>query len=117
MELILIRHGLPLRIQREDGAPADPPLSEIGQRQAVAVGAWLAQEKIDFIYASPLRRAYETATPLAQTLGLEVEVEPRKRGSEKGFRMGFWLSKWFPKQFLRAVCTASLVGLFESDDI
>ena len=77
MELILIRHGLPLRIQREDGAPADPPLSEIGQRQAVAVGAWLAQEKIDFVYASPLRRAHETATPLAQTLGLKVEVESR----------------------------------------
>ena len=77
MELILIRHGLPLRIEREDGAPADPSLSETGHRQAAAVGTWLAQEKVDRIYASPMRRAHETAMPLAKELELPIELEPR----------------------------------------
>ena len=30
LELILIRHGLPERVETEDGTPADPPLSEVG---------------------------------------------------------------------------------------
>ena len=77
MELILIRHGLPLRVEREAGCPADPPLSEKGQAQAAAVGAWLAEEKIDKIYSSPLRRAHETAQPLAERIGASIELEPR----------------------------------------
>jgi probable phosphoglycerate mutase len=77
MELILIRHGLPLRIEREDGTPADPPLSPTGLEQAAAVGAWLAEEKIDRIYSSPLRRAHETAQPLSDALSIPTELEPR----------------------------------------
>ena len=34
MELMLIRHGLPEKIINEDGAPANPPLSETGHEQA-----------------------------------------------------------------------------------
>ena len=77
MELILVRHGLPLRIETQDGSPADPPLSESGQRQAQAVARWLASgSEIERIYSSPLRRAHQTADPLAETLGLPVEIEP-----------------------------------------
>lgn len=74
MELILIRHGLPERIINEDGAPADPPLSDEGRAQAEKVSAWLAREKIDRLYSSPMRRAFETARPLAEQKGLEVEI-------------------------------------------
>jgi 2,3-bisphosphoglycerate-dependent phosphoglycerate mutase len=77
MELILVRHALPVRRSSGDGTPADPPLSEPGRAQAEAVAAWLADERIDRLYASPLRRARETAAPLAARLGLEVELEPR----------------------------------------
>lgn len=77
MELILIRHGLPLRVERDDGSPADPPLSDTGAAQARAVGDWLSKEKIDSIFSSPLRRAYQTAEPLAQHLALDIELEPR----------------------------------------
>ncbi len=38
------------------------------------MGAWLSRETIDAIYASPLRRAIETATPLAETVGLRPVV-------------------------------------------
>ena len=77
MELILIRHGRPLAVAREDGLPADPPLSEIGHAQAAAVAEHLAGETIHRIYTSHLQRAQQTALPLADARGLKVEVEPR----------------------------------------
>jgi probable phosphoglycerate mutase len=77
MELILIRHGLPIAVERDDGGPADPPLSELGHAQAAAVGRHLGGDRIDRIYSSPLRRAHQTALPLAEALGLELELEPR----------------------------------------
>ena len=41
MELILIRHGLPLQVETKDGTPADPPLSEVGHQQAQRMAKWL----------------------------------------------------------------------------
>ena len=76
MELLLIRHGLPIRLERTDGLPADPPLSETGHEQARRVAAWLADVEIHDIYASPMQRARETAAPLADQLGVEISVEP-----------------------------------------
>jgi probable phosphoglycerate mutase len=74
MELLLIRHARPLRVEGVDG-PADPGLSPLGRRQADALAAWLAPEGIGAVYASPLRRATETAAPLAHVLGLEVVID------------------------------------------
>lgn len=74
MELILIRHGLPQTIVREDGEPADAPLSDEGLMQAERMAAWLADEEIDRVYASPLRRAHQTAEPLAGILGHGIEL-------------------------------------------
>jgi len=71
MDLLFIRHALPVRIEDGDG-PADPALSDEGRRQAGALAAWLADEDIDVMVASPLRRAQETAEPLAGLLELEV---------------------------------------------
>jgi 2,3-bisphosphoglycerate-dependent phosphoglycerate mutase len=74
MELLLIRHALPVRIEGATG-PADPPLAEIGRRQADALAEWLADEPLDAIYTSPLRRALETAAPLASRHSLVAIVE------------------------------------------
>ena len=76
MQVLLIRHGLPQRVENPDGAPADPSLSPEGREQAESVARWLARERFDRIYASPLRRARETAGPLASALGLEIEIDP-----------------------------------------
>ena len=76
MELLLIRHGLPVRIENDDGRPADPPLSEVGRGQAEQLARWLRTERIDRVYASPLLRARETARPLAKSVGAEIEIEP-----------------------------------------
>ncbi|MBW2315170.1 MAG: histidine phosphatase family protein [Deltaproteobacteria bacterium] len=77
MDLLLVRHARPERIENADGSPADPPLDASGQEQAARVAAWLADEPLDRIYASPMRRARETAAPLLATRGLEALLEPR----------------------------------------
>jgi probable phosphoglycerate mutase len=76
VELIVIRHALPVRIANADGTPADPPLSETGRRQAERLAAWLASERIDALYTSPMRRALETAEPLATARALAIAREP-----------------------------------------
>ena len=74
MELLLIRHGLPEHVENRDGKPADPPLSELGRVQARRLSEWLARERIDRLYTSPMARAYQTAEPLAERFGLEPEA-------------------------------------------
>jgi len=77
MELVLVRHALPVRVDRTDhGGPADPSLSDIGWQQAVRVIEALQLDEIDVLYSSPAARALETAEPLAAKLGLPVQVEP-----------------------------------------
>ena len=75
MELILVRHGLPLRVELAEGR-ADPALSAVGREQAEHAAAWLAGERIDAIYSSPLRRARQTAEPLAALAGLTPAIHP-----------------------------------------
>ncbi|MDH4168538.1 MAG: histidine phosphatase family protein [Acidimicrobiia bacterium] len=75
MDLIIIRHGRPERDEREEHeGTADPELSELGRQQAEATGAFLLDEDIHHIAASPMRRAHQTALPLAGLRSLEVEL-------------------------------------------
>lgn len=74
MELILVRHAEPVRIEGADG-PADPPLTERGLAQAEAAAAWLAAEDFDAVITSPLRRAVQTAAAIAAPLGRTVEID------------------------------------------
>ena len=71
MELLLVRHALPMRVELASGI-ADPPLSEVGHQQAKLLAEYLAGERLDAVYTSPLRRAAETAAPLAADRGIEV---------------------------------------------
>jgi probable phosphoglycerate mutase len=71
MELILIRHGLPVR----SAESSDPPLSETGHHQARRVGARLADEdRIDAVFASTMRRAIQTAEPYAALARHELKT-------------------------------------------
>ena len=74
MDLVLVRHALPVRVITEGGV-ADPPLSELGHQQAAAAAKWLSEEQFDALYSSPLLRARETSAPLASLLGLDVRIE------------------------------------------
>ena len=85
MELLLIRHGRPQRVETEDGSPADPPLSDAGHAQAAALARWLRAERIDRVYSSPMRRAHETAEPLARAFAHGIELEPGVRELDAEF--------------------------------
>src|SRR3954470_8366154 len=64
VELLLVRHALPVRREMEIGA-ADPELSENGQAQAALLAESLAAEApLDALYSSPLQRARQTAAPI-----------------------------------------------------
>jgi probable phosphoglycerate mutase len=73
VEIVLVRHGLPLRIELETGI-ADPELAAEGHEQAAKMAAYLGVEDVEAIYVSPLRRALGTARPLCKVLGLEAVV-------------------------------------------
>jgi probable phosphomutase (TIGR03848 family) len=75
--ILLIRHGENGFVgKRMAGRLPDVHLNENGRRQADEVAQALARAPIRAIYSSPMERARETAAPLAQVLGLEVQIVP-----------------------------------------
>ena len=72
----LVRHGE--AAASWDTAP-DPALSAEGARQAAEVGALLSKGSRAALWSSPLRRARETAQPLADAWAAPVLVEDRVR--------------------------------------
>ena len=71
MEVLLIRHAIPIRRELETGI-ADPELATEGLKQADLMAQYLASEKLHAIYASPMQRAQQTAQPLAAVQGLAI---------------------------------------------
>ena len=63
---------------------ADPPLSELGRRQALQLARELAVEPVDCVIASDLARANETAAILAEVWGLGARLDPRLRELDVG---------------------------------
>ncbi|MGW2518386.1 histidine phosphatase family protein [Streptomyces sp. NPDC001617] len=76
MRLLLIRHGqTPSNVDYLlDTAVPGPGLTALGEQQAAALPAALADEDIQALYASDLVRTQFTAAPLAAAKGLEVIV-------------------------------------------
>lgn len=74
MEIIWVRHAEPVRIAPGRGVPADPGLTERGHDQAQRLADWLKFEEIDAVLSSPKLRAIETAQPIADALGLDIEI-------------------------------------------
>jgi broad specificity phosphatase PhoE len=57
------------------GAESDVGLSERGRRQAEAIAAHVAACRPDVLVSSGMRRALETAEPIARACNLAVHVE------------------------------------------
>lgn len=66
-EVLLVRHALP-----EPDGTMDPGLGAEGRVQAQGLSEHLVGEPIDAVFASHLKRAVQTAQPLADRLGLPV---------------------------------------------
>ena len=76
--LLLIRHGENdfLKQGRLPGCLPDIHLNGRGREQAAALAETLKTAPVRAIYSSPLERAVETAGPLAQALGLTLQLRP-----------------------------------------
>jgi 2,3-bisphosphoglycerate-dependent phosphoglycerate mutase len=76
-ELALVRHGqqqFPTSPVFRPAEWVDPPLSEVGRRQAELVGKAFAERPVDVVVASHLSRARETAAAIAAPHDLEPLV-------------------------------------------
>lgn len=85
-------HGstvLVLRHAEKDpqGDPKDPGLSEAGRARAQALARLVGPAKPTHLFASEYQRAQRTLEPLAQALGLKVEVVPAGKGAELAQRL------------------------------
>lgn len=69
-EILLVRHALP-----EPDGTLDPGLGDEGRSQAEALAAHLAGVPIDALYSSHLKRAVQTAEPLAAARGLDLRID------------------------------------------
>ena len=70
--LYLIRHGEPLGNWGQDDP--DPGLTDLGRDQAESAGERLAKAPLKLVVSSPLRRARETAIPLARAMNVEPTI-------------------------------------------
>jgi broad specificity phosphatase PhoE len=96
--LVVVRHGE--TSANTDGVwhgSTDTALTARGRAQAERVAARLARECADAVavYASDLRRARDTADPIARALGLEVRTTPALRE----FDLGRWEGKTYKELF------------------
>ena len=102
MRLLLVRHGetegnVGRRLQG-----ADDSLTERGRRQAGEIAAHLsARGDVVALYASPYRRAFDTARAIGGALGLEPEPRPALAeidvGDAAGYRFEAWVEE-FPEE-------------------
>ncbi|MDT5174944.1 MAG: hypothetical protein QOG37_2195 [Mycobacterium sp.] len=75
MQLLLVRHALPLRSDHGEGS--DPDLSETGFEQAARLPDALTRYPVSRVLSSPQRRAIQTAEPVAAGRELTVEIDDR----------------------------------------
>ena len=75
MQVLLIRHALPLRSEHGEGS--DPDLSDEGVAQVKRLPEALSRFPISRVVSSPQRRAIQTAEPVAAARELPVEIDDR----------------------------------------
>jgi 2,3-bisphosphoglycerate-dependent phosphoglycerate mutase len=80
LEIILVRHGETEwnHLRRIQGQ-IDVPLNPVGLRQADAIAQRLARRSLRALYTSDLRRASQTAAPIAAACGLVAQPDERLR--------------------------------------
>lgn len=89
----LVRHG------QKEKLIGDPPLSQVGKKQAEHTAKFLKTKQIKFIFTSPFKRTSETASIIAKELGVEVKTDERLRermnwGDKIGESFEEFISEW-----------------------
>lgn len=76
MAIHLVRHGKAGSRHDWKGPDDERPLSKRGRRQAEALVDVLADRGVELVFSSPSVRCVQTVQPLADKLGLSVELRP-----------------------------------------
>jgi phosphoserine phosphatase len=101
----LARHGeSDWNVERRWQGHTDRPLTDRGREQAERLAERLGDVELDAIYASDLRRAWETAEAVARPRGLEVVRVPELREVHVGSWSGLTrdeCAQRFPDAFAR----------------
>jgi len=103
--VLLLRHAESADPTVFHGAESDVGLSPRGARQAEAVAAMLAAERPQLVVSSAMRRAVDTAAPIARAAGVPHRIEPSLHerfvgalsGTPTADRDGLWprtLRRW-----------------------
>jgi 8-oxo-dGTP diphosphatase len=77
MRLYVVRHVKAGDRSRWDGADDERPASKNGRGQAVALADRLEAEQVTALISSPALRCVQTVEPLADRLGLKIEIDDR----------------------------------------
>ncbi len=103
--VLFVRHGrTPTTGTVLPGRAPGLHLADEGQAQAEAAAARLAGlKRVDAVYASPLERTRETASPIARALGLRVKVDKGLLEADFGEWTGAELSKLRKRREWKAV--------------
>jgi probable phosphoglycerate mutase len=107
MQLLLIRHALPLRSRAEDGA--DPPLADLGRAMAQRLPEALRRHGVARILSSPQLRARQTAQPLADATSHSIEIDERFAEYDYG------LTDYVPVEEMRSQSPDALARLVSGE--
>lgn len=103
--LILARHGETEwhTENRYAGSRSAPDLTERGRGQATELAAAAVRLGVDVVVSSTLTRAVDTATPAAETLGVELVTRPDLREVDFGELEGRTIAEADPRLMERFV--------------
>jgi broad specificity phosphatase PhoE len=80
VRLVVVRHGATANnLAAQFTGQSDVPLSALGEQQALALAASLANERFDALISSDLQRARATLAPLAELLEQPVRLDAALR--------------------------------------
>lgn len=89
MQLTFIRHAeTDWNVTGRWQGHADMPLNEAGKAQAERLARRLAHWPLDVVLSSDLKRAYETARPVAEQSGVSLLIRPEWRERDVGLLSG-----------------------------
>ena len=112
LRLFLVRHGeTAANLEMRYLGSRDDPLTERGVQQAAQLAQSLAALPITAVLTSPLRRAADTAIPIARQCGIEPRIDTRLR--EGAF--GEWEGLSRKEVRDRSPRDAGLLELWEAD--